>query len=434
MTLPTRASIWSLTLLVLLPQEAAASQQSRVPAEPMSYVGAPWLERAERESEELPEAVLDALQLQPGDVVADLGAGSGYFARRLARRVMPGGTVYAVDIQPEMLEILARLGRAEGVGGIEPVLATATDPRLPAGALDWVVIADVYHEMAQPQPVLEQLRGSLAPAGRVALLEYRGEDGSGDHIKADHRMTARQVITEWMAAGFVLRDLLHFLPSQHMFVFAAAGEPLRDTDLVAALEAGAVAARARLVDGGVRLVLASRSDARLLVHAPAGTRFVSAGRRTELVSRRDLIADLPPGGEASIDVRAVARRWDVPLPSPREDLEVLPADRRLAAVMAAAQAGMYEAMPGDRLYVPQYPEIERAALWLTEPGASWEELKGHLASENVPAVWAAAFGLALADAAAIDVTSLPAWSRRGDIFSGLRDDGLSRWLQSASRR
>ena len=236
----------------------------RVPAEFMSYLGADWLERPERVEQEQPERVLDAMGLRPGDVVADVGCGSGYYARRMARRVQPGGTVYCEDIQPEMLDIMRQRAADEGVTGIEAVLGTPTDPKLPAGAVDWVVIADVYHEMSDPEPMLAAIRRALSPRGRVALLEYRAEDGTGDQIKADHTMSVRQVLMEWQAAGFELVGLHDFLPSQHLFFFRAAGDGadagedggtaagseadggdrLADHDLFDAVDAGVVAVEA----------------------------------------------------------------------------------------------------------------------------------------------------------------------------------------------
>ncbi|MYH28330.1 MAG: methyltransferase domain-containing protein [Acidobacteria bacterium] len=158
-----------------LAQDERAARH-RVPAEFMSYLGADWLERPERVEQEQPERVLDTMGLAPGDVVADVGCGSGYYARRMARRVQPGGTVYCEDIQPEMLDIMRRRAADEGVAGIEAVLGTATDPRLPAGAVDWIIIADVYHEMSDPEPMLAGIRRALSPRGRVALIEYRVYD------------------------------------------------------------------------------------------------------------------------------------------------------------------------------------------------------------------------------------------------------------------
>ena len=210
----------------------------------MSYLGAEWLERAERIDEEQPERVLDAMGLRPGDVVADVGCGSGYYARRIARRVRPGGTVYCQDIQPEMLDIMRGHAAREGVRGIEAVLGTPTDPRLPAGAVDWIIIADVYHEMSDPEPMLAGIRRALAPGGRVALLEYRVEDGTGDRIKADHTMSVRQVLAEWRAAGFELEALHDFLPGQHLFFLRAApGGAATDEGRAAAAGGGRAAGR-----------------------------------------------------------------------------------------------------------------------------------------------------------------------------------------------
>ncbi len=183
--------------------QGVREDRHRVPADYMSFRGADWLERGERIQEEQPERVLEAMGLEPGDVVADVGCGSGYYARQIAPRVQPGGKVYCEDIQPEMLEIMQDLAAAEGVTGIESILGTFVDPMLPAGELDWVIIADVYHEMSDPEPMLAGIRRALAPGGQVALLEYRVEDGTGDSIKADHTMSVRQVLLEWTAAGFL---------------------------------------------------------------------------------------------------------------------------------------------------------------------------------------------------------------------------------------
>jgi ubiquinone/menaquinone biosynthesis C-methylase UbiE len=188
----------------------------------MGYSGAAWLERESRAAEEQPDRVIEAMALEPGDVVADLGCGSGYFARRLARAVTPGGRVYCVDVQPEMLELAKRLASREDLEGILPVLASDADPRLPAGALDWALLVDVYHELQQPRAVLESLRGALAPGGRVALVEYRLEGETARHIKPEHRMSPEQVLAEWEPAGFRLVERIETLPSQHLFVFAAA--------------------------------------------------------------------------------------------------------------------------------------------------------------------------------------------------------------------
>ena len=155
----------------------------------MSYRGALWLEREDRYYEERPDLVLQAMALEPGDVVADIGTGSGYYARQIAPLVAPGGRVLAVDIQPQMLKFLSQLVEEEGVTRVEPILSEPDDPKLPAGEVDWILLADVYHEIAAPERVLSKMREALAPDGRVALLEYRVEDGTGDRVKADHTMS-----------------------------------------------------------------------------------------------------------------------------------------------------------------------------------------------------------------------------------------------------
>lgn len=185
----------------------------------MTYQGAPWLERADRESEENPAALLAALPLRPGATVADLGCGSGYYARRLAALVGPSGHVRCVDIQAEMLEIAARLATEARITNIENVLSTPTDPRLGAGTLDLILLVDVYHELQRPEPMLEAMRQALTPSGVVALVEFRLEGDSASHIKTEHRMSKDQVLAEWLPAGFELAELIETLPTQHLFLF-----------------------------------------------------------------------------------------------------------------------------------------------------------------------------------------------------------------------
>ena len=198
---------------------AAPAAPPRQPANVMSFESADWLERPGRAEVEKPEVVLAAMDLQPGDVVAEIGAGTGFFARRIAPKIAPG-KVYAVDIQPEMLDRLRTYAERDGVAGnIVPVLGTETDPKLPRGAVDWVLLVDVYHEFQQPAPMLANIRRSLKPGGRVALVEYRLEGESASHINIRHRMSVEQVLAEWLPAGFELVERLESLPSQHLFLF-----------------------------------------------------------------------------------------------------------------------------------------------------------------------------------------------------------------------
>ena len=183
------------------------------------------LEREGREDTALPEQVLNRMDLEDGFVVADLGAGSGFFTRRLARRLRPNGKVLAVDIQQEMLDVLMADARELSLDNIEPVLSDTTDPRLPKGGVDWVLMVDVYHEFSDPEIMLEKIKESLRPrTGRVALIEYRAEPALDlvERIPRDHKMSFEEVMTEWLAAGFELDVLYGFLPQQHFFVFKVA--------------------------------------------------------------------------------------------------------------------------------------------------------------------------------------------------------------------
>jgi len=200
----------------------AGPDGDRRPAPVMSWRGASWLERPDRDAEQRPDEVIRAMGLERGDVVADLGCGTGYFARRMARAVAPEGRVYAVDIQPEMLDFLRKGLEEEGLANVEPVLAKTDDPNLPPGALDWILLVDVYHELQQPKAVLAKMREALKPDGKVALLEYRLEGLSAVHILPEHRMSPEQVLREWEPAGYRLAARHEFLPSQHFFVFEKA--------------------------------------------------------------------------------------------------------------------------------------------------------------------------------------------------------------------
>ena len=190
----------------------------------MGWQAISWLLRPDREETELPDKVLDSLRIAEGSTVADVGAGAGYFTMRLAKRVGPMGRVIATDIQEEMLEALKERIAREGSRNVEPVLATETDPRLPEGAVDLVLMVDVYHELSQPAPtaaaVLRSLRprSDRAPAGRFVLVEYRGEDPAVP-IKPLHRMTELQVRAELEPLGFRWKETHGFLPHQHVIVF-----------------------------------------------------------------------------------------------------------------------------------------------------------------------------------------------------------------------
>jgi len=184
----------------------------------MGADGAAWLERPEREAEEAPEKALDALAPWTGKVVADVGAGTGYFSLRMARRVGATGKVYANDLQPEMLDMLRTKAAKAGISNVEPVLGSEADPKLPVNALDLVLLVDVYHEFSRPQQMLQHIRASLKPDGRLVLLEYRKEDPSIP-IRPEHKMSVKEVRTEVEAEGYKLDRVIETLPRQHIIIF-----------------------------------------------------------------------------------------------------------------------------------------------------------------------------------------------------------------------
>lgn len=187
-------------------------------AQVMGHEGADWLERSERESQERPDLLLQALALSPGMMVADIGAGSGYYTRRLARQVGEQGRVYAVDVQPEMVAMLSSNLAAANFHNVKPILGTITDPRLPSASLDLILLVDVYHEMDHPYEMVRAMRTALKPGGRIVFVEFRAEDPSVP-IKRLHKMTEAQVRKEmqWQELDWVKTD--ERLPWQHIVVF-----------------------------------------------------------------------------------------------------------------------------------------------------------------------------------------------------------------------
>ena len=184
----------------------------------MGHQGAEWLERPERVEEEKPDELVELLRLQPGDEVADIGAGTGYISWRMAREVGPDGTVYAVDIQQEMLDLLEERLKARGVTNVVPVLGRIDDPQLPEGVLDLVIMVDVYHEFSHPYEMMQGIMRGLKPGGRVAFVEYRAEDRAVP-IKEIHKMSEAQVKKEAEAAGLEWVETISKLPRQHLIIF-----------------------------------------------------------------------------------------------------------------------------------------------------------------------------------------------------------------------
>ena len=187
-------------------------------AKVMSYHGASWLERPERGQEERPDLVLAALDLKPGMTIADIGAGSGYYSSRIAERVRPGGVVYAVDVQPEMIDILRLQMKQLQVSNVEPLLGTEVDPRLPGGALDLAIMVDVYHELEYPYEMLAATVKALKPGGRVVFVEFRGGDPKVP-IKPLHTMTEAQVRREAAVHPLEWVKTVGGLPWQQVIVF-----------------------------------------------------------------------------------------------------------------------------------------------------------------------------------------------------------------------
>lgn len=183
----------------------------------MGHLAADWLNRPGRIQEEMPDEVVENMNLEPDEVVADIGAGSGYFSFRIAEKV-PDGEVLAVDIQQEMLDLIERQ-KAEGRGGnIRTVLGEIDDPRLPENSIDAAIMVDAYHEFSHPFEMIDGIYRALRPGGRIFLLEYRGEDPSVP-IRPLHKMTEEQVVREMSVFGLEWTDTLDFLPWQHMMIF-----------------------------------------------------------------------------------------------------------------------------------------------------------------------------------------------------------------------
>ncbi|MEB3233670.1 MAG: class I SAM-dependent methyltransferase [Leptolyngbyaceae bacterium] len=186
-------------------------------AQVMGYPGAAWLERPSRMQSEKPHLLIANLDIQARDVIADIGAGTGYLSVRLAAQV-PDGQVLAVDVQPEMIALLRQRIEAQQLDNIEPILALDGDPQLPEGSIDMAIMVDVYHELAYPYEVMRKVVRALRPGGKVVLVEYRGENPLIP-IKRLHKMTERQVRREMAAVGLTWVTTNEDLPKQHIIVF-----------------------------------------------------------------------------------------------------------------------------------------------------------------------------------------------------------------------
>jgi ubiquinone/menaquinone biosynthesis C-methylase UbiE len=164
------------------------------------------------------------LKIAKGAAVADIGAGSGYITERLAARVGPAGRVFANDVQPQMLDLLARRLARKKIGNVTLVQGTLDDPKLPPESVDLALMVDVYHEFSQPQAMLRHLRAALKPGGRMVLLEYRKEDPTIP-IRPEHKMSVAEAKLEVEAEGFTLSTVDESLPRQHILIFTAKPAP-----------------------------------------------------------------------------------------------------------------------------------------------------------------------------------------------------------------
>ncbi|MGI8501873.1 MAG: class I SAM-dependent methyltransferase [Hassallia sp.] len=191
--------------------------QGREIAQVMGHTGASWLERPQREAEEQPSKIKNVLNLKPNDVVADIGAGTGYLSFRIAPLISQG-KVLAVDIQPEMLDIIKSLKKEKNISNVEPILATVSNPNLPPESVDLAIMVDAYHEFEYPLEVMQGIVSALKPGGRVILVEYRGENPFV-MIKPLHKMSQKQVKKEMQAVGLLWRETKNLLPQQHLMVF-----------------------------------------------------------------------------------------------------------------------------------------------------------------------------------------------------------------------
>ena len=190
-------------------------------AQVMSFHGAQWLERPERVEEERPDLLLSALELKPGMTVADIGAGTGYYSWRMAQRVGAGGTVYAVDIQPEMIKLLERQMSQRGAANVKAVLGGLTDPRLPPASIDLALMVDVYHELEYPYEMLAAIVRALKPGGRMVFVEFRAGDAAVP-IKPLHTMSEAQVRKEASVHALQWEKTARDLPWQNAIVFRKA--------------------------------------------------------------------------------------------------------------------------------------------------------------------------------------------------------------------
>jgi precorrin-6B methylase 2/cytochrome c553 len=193
--------------------------RERTRAIPTASENVAFFDRPERDAEERSDALVEALEIPEGSTIADIGAGTGYFTWRLARRAGPTGRVIAVDIQQRMLDLAAETVRQHGLVNVDYVLGRETDPRLPPSSLDFAFIAHSFHEFSQPETIMEAIRRSLKPAGRLVIVEYAKENHLAPAAPL-HKMSFNEIREEIEPMGFELERILDFLPVQHGLIFS----------------------------------------------------------------------------------------------------------------------------------------------------------------------------------------------------------------------
>jgi ubiquinone/menaquinone biosynthesis C-methylase UbiE len=216
MRYPSAAGIVTTALLLLMLVGTAQERERSRRLFPPEELGV--LEGPDRDAWQKPEQVMDTLAIGEGSVVADVGAGGGWFTVRLARRVGPNGVVYAQDVQPQMLDSISRRIVREGLANVRYIRGERRDPKLPAGTLDAVLMVDTYHEFENPVSLLRGVRAALKPGGRVGIVDFKS-DGGGPGPPFSERVREERVVEEAAQAQLRLLGRETFLEFQYFLIF-----------------------------------------------------------------------------------------------------------------------------------------------------------------------------------------------------------------------
>ncbi|MCZ6505074.1 MAG: hypothetical protein O6834_03715 [Actinobacteria bacterium] len=320
-----------------------------------------------------------------------------------------------------------------------PVLSEFDDPKLPEGEIDWILLVDVYHEFGNHEAMLTKMREALKPDGKVALLEYRVEDGTGDHIKGDHRMSVRQVLSEWRPAGFELVELHEFLPSQHLFILqptrpggtagAEARPVIADYDILEAIDEGHFQVSASAVGPeSVDITIRRTRPEPMVITLPVGTYFQTPGRASDLIARRDGVIVLLDDGPQTWQVLARNVRGNLPSPDPQDAFEIRSADERI---------GMRNVMwlyQGMNLQPALEPVVQQLSLWIASDNPGYDDLAGLASSSPFQVEEVVALAVAYTDSSGTDVTQKRIWTDRERFVPGLTDPGLRTFFETRDQR